>query len=351
MAFQASLLSPRPLTNSLRHPAILDGWQSSMMTSDATPMADEDALLLTKQRLAFAFEISGDALWSFDVPSNHLALAGRWWSILGYETRDIDPTLQGWLGLTHPDDRIRLLRSLIAHLKGEALLIEIEYRIRTKSGVFVWTLARGKIAMSSSDGKPTLLIGTLIDITRLKERELAATYLARHDSLTGLPTRVAFHERLSRAIALSEKFALLACDLDGFKQVNDRLGHAAGDELLRIVAQRLLNAVRSKDFVARVGGDEFMIVLGLVGGSDGAWKAARRVMEAVAQPISLKGRLIEVGVSVGVAIGTENGTNVEDLCSFADAALYAAKANHHKIDRRKQASSVATCVRTARRRG
>ena len=142
MALQASLTSTRQPNVRLQHRALFDrGWRL-MVTSNAAPVADEDALRLIQQRLAFAFDLSGDALWSFNVAADHLALAGRWWSILGYEDREVEPTLRGWLGLVHRDDRARLLRSVIAHVSGRSASIEVEYRITVKSGDFVWTLAR-----------------------------------------------------------------------------------------------------------------------------------------------------------------------------------------------------------------
>ena len=319
MAFQAPYRLTKPPNGSAA------AVSSALVTNTRSVNRNVDALRLNPQRLAFALDIGGDALWSFDVPNNHLAVVGRWCSILGYDQHDIEPSLQAWHSLTHPEDRLRMMRVVAGHLRGRTQFIEIEFRIQTKAGGYIWAQARGKIAASSLDGGATLLIGTMIDINRLKERELAAVYTARHDLLTGLPTRAAFYERLSREIGLGGKFALLACDLDGFKKVNDRLGHAAGDELLRIVAQRLMNSVRCNDLVARIGGDEFMVILGRVENFEDAQMAKIRVVEAIAQPLCIEKQLVEVGVSVGIALGPKNGANIDDLCSFADAALYAAK--------------------------
>ena len=329
MALSRLLHTIEPPVNHVLDVAIAEtGRFSAGVTSDIAAEASLGIWQFSQQRLAFALETSGDALWSFEVSKNHFTLIGRWWSALGYQENDIDPTLEGWYSLAHPDDRSRLLRCVTAHIWGRTQAIEIEYRARTKTGGFVWTLARGKIAATNSDGRPTLMIGTLIDINRIKERELVATHNAHHDPLTGLPTRRTFCERLAREISAGVKFALLACDLDDFKLVNDRLGHAAGDELLCIVGQRLKNAVRSKDLVARVGGDEFMIVLGKIQSRDDASKATCRVAEAIAHPMSLRGHSVEVGVSVGIAIGPEDGKTADDLCSYADAALYKSKAGH-----------------------
>ncbi|WP_081788576.1 GGDEF domain-containing protein [Candidatus Blastococcus massiliensis] len=154
---------------------------------------------------------------------------------------------------------------------------------------------------------------------------------ATHDALTGLPNRVLFLERLLSALEESESGApvsVLFCDLDGFKQVNDALGHAAGDELLRQVAARLRAAIRPCDTVGRLSGDEFAVILpGLTDAAD-AHGLAARVEECFAEPFRLEGREVAVGTSVGVAVH-ESGTTAEELLKKADAAMY-----RHKQDRR-----------------
>lgn len=293
--------------------------------------AAEDALRLSEQRLAFALDSGGDGLWSHDLIRDRVVVLGRWWSILGYGEDEIAPTLVGWHKHTHPDDRARYVRAMIDHLQGRSDTVEVEYRVRTKSGAYVWTLARGKIAASSAEGTPTLLIGTYQDITRRKEAELALARLAHHDSLTSLPTRAVLQERLSQEIEAVDQeggsFAVLVCDLDRFKAVNDALGHAAGDELLRIVAQRLAGALGRRDLVARVGGDEFTILLDRSQARSEIFATARRLITSVGQPITLSGRVVEVGVSIGIAFGNSDARTVEKLCACADMAMYVAKAS------------------------
>ena len=153
--------------------------------------------------------------------------------------------------------------------------------------------------------------------------------LALHDALTGLPNRRLLMDRLSLAIAHARRnkctMAMMYLDLDGFKQINDTLGHDAGDTLLSMVAARLVAAVRQEDTVARLGGDEFVIALWELNRADGVAKLVSKVIQAVSQPYSIQGRSLSMTASVGVGIYPMHGEEVETLMKSADLALYEAK--------------------------
>ncbi len=304
--------------------------------------AAEDALRLSEQRLAFALESGGDGMWSFDLERDHVMVSDRWWSILGYHQHEVAPTFAGWHALAHPDDRERIVQAMRDHFEGRSPAIEVEYRLRAKSGGYVWTLARGRVANTGLTGRPTLLIGTHMDITRRKEVERTAAHLALHDVLTKLPNRALFQERLRQEIAAAERhggsFAVLACDLDRFKAVNDALGHAAGDDLLREIAGRLQTVIRTEDLVARLGGDEFAVVLSRISGREDGFLAARRLIAAVEQPIRILGQQVDVGISIGLAFGLDDGGTADELCRRSDTALYAAKAGGRNTYRAFQTS-------------
>jgi diguanylate cyclase (GGDEF)-like protein/PAS domain S-box-containing protein len=161
-----------------------------------------------------------------------------------------------------------------------------------------------------------------------RQAEARIAHLARHDMLTELPNRLLFRERLQQALELSAgggRCALLCLDLDRFKAVNDTLGHAAGDELLRLVAQRLAGTVRTRDTVARLGGDGFAIVqVGLRGPKDAA-ALATRILAAIAAPFALSSGCVGIGTSIGVALMPDHGLDVEVVLQRADMALYEAK--------------------------
>lgn len=153
--------------------------------------------------------------------------------------------------------------------------------------------------------------------------------LALQDPLTGLANRRAVAERMSMALAHARRnktiFVVVCLDLDGFKQVNDSLGHAAGDAVLKMVAARLLATVRAEDTVARLGGDEFMIALWHVRDAGHAAAVASKVIEAVSQPYELEGQVVHITASAGVAAYPADGADADALMKGADAALYEAK--------------------------
>jgi diguanylate cyclase (GGDEF)-like protein len=153
--------------------------------------------------------------------------------------------------------------------------------------------------------------------------------MALHDPLTGLPNRRALSEALERALARAHRtgqpVAVLALDLDGFKAINDRLGHPAGDATLLEVADRLRGAIRRSDVVARLGGDEFAVVAGEAGGRTPMARLARRIAAALAVPINLAAEGVTIGVSIGIAFHPGDGATSEQLISRADEALYVAK--------------------------
>lgn len=181
----------------------------------------------------------------------------------------------------------------------------------------------------SDSGAISHYVGVLNDVTARKEAEEQLAFLAHHDPLTGLPNRVLFDQHLRQAIAgpVSErKFALCFIDLDRFKLVNDSLGHEAGDAVLIEVAQRLSKLSRSDDIVARLAGDEFVILLSGSGDAETAATIAHRVLSALTRPIRAAGQDIDIGASLGLALYPGDGENIETLLRNSDAAMYAAKA-------------------------
>ncbi len=288
----------------------------------------EDALRLSEERLSLALDSGSDGFWDWDIDTGKVQVSDHWFSTLGYDPRDMKPDIRQLEALIHPDDVDRSRRHLIEHLKGVSPTFECEYRLKTKTGAFGWSLARGKVVARAKDGRALRMVGTHIDITRRKQVERQIQHMALHDALTGLPNRALFHEKLNqfalRADRAGRRFAILACDLDRFKAVNDTRGHAAGDAVLVAVADRLKSVARPGDCVARLGGDEFAIVLQHVGHRDEAAHIAEQVIDLVGCPIEVDGQLAAVGVSIGVALS--EGEPAEQVFKNADVALYEAKA-------------------------
>jgi diguanylate cyclase (GGDEF)-like protein/PAS domain S-box-containing protein len=225
--------------------------------------------------------------------------------------------------LVHPDDLDRLLA---AWLPAEDLLPRMRYRLRSKDGTYHWVDAEGRVAVNS-EGRRISIVST-----RMVDSEVAALEalqeLAQHDELTGLVNRHEVFRQIERSISgparTGTRLAMLFCDLDGFKDVNDRLGHIAGDELLRAVARRLQRAVRSGDVVARIGGDELLVVLNGVRDLDDAVSIAEKLRAEVRRPTPVSGGMVTVSASVGVAMA-EAGEGIDDIVARADAAMYDAK--------------------------
>jgi diguanylate cyclase (GGDEF)-like protein/PAS domain S-box-containing protein len=180
-------------------------------------------------------------------------------------------------------------------------------------------------------GKVQACFAVVQDITEHKLAEERIQRVAHHDSLTGLPNRLLFNDRLAQAMSLarrdSRQFALLYLDLDRFKPVNDVLGHAAGDELLKDVATRIRQQVRESDTVARIGGDEFTVILQDVAGREDAETVAGKIRAALAAPFAPGGekRVVEIGASIGIALFPADGGDADALIKAADAAMYRAK--------------------------
>ncbi len=185
-------------------------------------------------------------------------------------------------------------------------------------------------AVCDADGQVTHYVAVFSDITQRKLAEEKISFLAYHDRLTELPNRTLFYDRLSQTMSLArrkaDRFALLFLDLDGFKEINDLYGHEAGDVVLKATASRLLSCVRDVDTVARMGGDEFAIVLSEIALAHDVAAIAEKIIHLLSEPVVLSnGRSCSVGVSIGIAIHPEDGAEIDRLMSAADSAMYQSK--------------------------
>jgi diguanylate cyclase (GGDEF)-like protein/PAS domain S-box-containing protein len=184
-------------------------------------------------------------------------------------------------------------------------------------------------AVSDVDGQITSIFALLSDITSRKLNEERVLYLAFYDTLTALPNRFLFSEHIEQALRQQARqgktLALLFIDLDDFKQVNDTLGHDAGDELLKVIAKRLLSCVRASDTVSRQGGDEFMVLLANLNGEADAVQVAEKMLATLDAPIELDGQQVSVRASIGIALCPEHGNSATQLRRHADIAMYQAK--------------------------
>ena len=209
-------------------------------------------------------------------------------------------------------------------------LIGLTESRQLESGGVNWTLT-SKMPLHDAAGAVVGLVGITREINELKNAEVALQDIATHDTLTGLPNRYLMFDRLNQLLVRAERFAtvfaVLFVDLDGFKQINDSRGHDVGDLVLREVAERLSQSVRAADTVARIGGDEFVILLEALRAGGDATTVAQKIHGALEKPFALPGGAATVTVSIGIGLYPEDGRDADVLLKAADIAMYRAKLN------------------------
>ncbi len=273
---------------------------------------------------------SGDGLFEWELDPGRVHYGEGFAALLDVAPDALGAGIDGWFSRVHVDDLPVLRAAIDAHLEGATQQLSCEHRVRRADGAWLWVLARAKAAHDAR-GRALRLAGWLRDIHDRKQSEDELRRHAFHDPLTGLPNRALFMDRLGHALTrtrvhASERFAVALVDLDHFKAINDKLGHAAGDALLLATGQRLEGCLRPGDTVARIGGDEFVLLLEDVGDGEHARRVAERVQRALALPLPLSGQDVLVSASIGVAVGDPASADALALLHDADAAMYDAKA-------------------------
>ena len=326
-----------------------------------------DAYVRERDRLAYkesiwrhAIEAAEHGVWDYNANNEGLFYSDAWKAMRGFPVdQEMHDSNEAWEQRLHPDD----LESVREHVRqqnsGEIDHFNFEYRERRQDGRWIWILARGRTVEWDTDGKPTRLIGTDIDITDLKneeaqraaevdaiyQRHLAeleaaskatesarrdAAALARVDPLSGLANRRAFAEEIQRRSAAGgppQSFAVILIDLDRFKPINDMHGHEAGDLVIRQAAIRLTGAAGEGGMVARLGGDEFGVILPRDGedAEAAAGACAQKLIAGLGRPFWLGDFAVEIGASAGLAVFPQHSTDADILFRYADMALYEAK--------------------------
>ncbi|WP_374438503.1 putative bifunctional diguanylate cyclase/phosphodiesterase [Inhella sp.] len=277
-----------------------------------------------------ALEASGDGVWDWYIQAGVELYSAGFLQIYGYSPDDLEANPAIIDSLTHPDDREQMSRDRQAHFDGLTPVYSNEHRVRCKDGSWKWVQTRGMVIARDERGRPLRMVGTHTDITERKRVEALTWRQANYDALTDLPNRRLLAERLGNEMKKARRegrhLALLALDLDRFKEVNDRLGHDAGDELLRQAARRIAGCIREVDMVARLGGDEFIVLLAdLQGEPSSVERVANALVNSLAQPFALAESQHTVSVSVGIALFPADADDAQHLFKRADQALYAAK--------------------------
>ena len=285
---------------------------------------------LTEEKLevaAKAFENSSEGIMVTDVYTNITNVNPAFTAITGYQPDEILGKTPRILksGIHSNDFYEEMWKEISRHNYWEGEI----WNQRKDGTIYPERLLIN--AIRNRKGAVTNYVGIFNDITARKRTEEHLKYSANHDNLTGLYNREFFSNRIQQEIMNSSKadikFALLFLDLDGFKEINDKYGHKAGDQLLINVSERLLNSVRDDDSVARIGGDEFLVIFPDARNRDATKRFAQRIIESIATPFTLEKGTVNIGISIGISIYPDDTTSGEELVKQADAAMYYIKNN------------------------
>lgn len=286
--------------------------------------AAEQALRDSEARYRLMAENSTDLIARTTEQGELLYASDAIRTLLGYDPMEV--LGHSIFEFVHPDDVDDVRRATRA--LDATTPTSFTYRARRREGGYVWFETTTRPITKERDGH-TEFVSVSRDVSERKSAEEQIEYQAYHDALTGLPNRLLFRDRLTVALAharrLHRQLGVMFLDLDRFKNVNDTLGHSAGDELLKQIAVRLRGALREEDTIARMGGDEFTVLVADVGSSDDVAKIAQKLLEVVAQPVSIEGNELFITTSIGIAVHPSDGDTAELLLKNADNAMYRAK--------------------------
>jgi diguanylate cyclase (GGDEF)-like protein/PAS domain S-box-containing protein len=263
----------------------------------------ELALRESEKRFRDFTTAASEFVWENDLDGRFQYVSERVQSVWGYAEAEMLGRTP--IELCPPGEAPRVREWLARHMQPDGAFRDLEMRIRTKAGETRWLLVNA-VGIHDDQGRRIGQRGAARDITERKEAEARITHLATRDPLTDLPNRVLLNDRLQQALVGARRsrtaVAVMLIDLDRFKNINDSLGHAVGDELLRSVAARLAGCLRAGDTLARLGGDEFVAVLEGLRCSDDARVVGDKILAALAEPIDIQGQLLATTASIGASI-------------------------------------------------
>jgi diguanylate cyclase (GGDEF)-like protein/PAS domain S-box-containing protein len=318
---QAAFVSNEAGDRVARHGVVVD-ITDGVRTNEALRMSEARFRTLLLNIPGAMYRCAAKSDWDMEFISDNIE------SLSGYPASDfINSSVRTFASIIHSEDRQSVEDAVDAALgRGEPFILE--YRIVRADGGIAWVYEKGQ-GVFGADGEVLWLDGAIFDITERKLLQQELAHQAFYDSLTGLANRALLHDRTSHAVAQAERrgdrLAMLLLDLDGFKIINDSLGHQTGDEVLMMVAKRIMACCRVSDTVARLGGDEFAVLLEEDVGELSAGAVAERLLETLRQPFMIQGRELSVGASIGIAFSDGAGSCTGDLLRDADAAMYGAK--------------------------
>lgn len=291
-------------------------------------VAAEHALRESEERYRLASCATKDIIWDWSPITGRIQWAGAFESVLGYQEAAQETSIDWWMDHVHPEDRAEVLALYGRVLENQQDSWSHEHRFLSADGTYRNVFSRG-YAIRDDSGAAIRAIGAMSDITVAKQAEDNLRWAAYHDPLTDLPNRKLAAEELERALEMavnaSSSVGVIVIDVDSFKAINATLGHAAGDAVLKTIAQRLQANAPAGATVARLGGDEFAVILPNLSEDDASAETVNRIIKGVGEALRIEESVMDVSLSAGAAMWPSDGATAEDVMKSADLALYVAK--------------------------
>ena len=293
---------------------------------------NEEQVREREELLSLTLSAASLGLWDWNLQAGTITGDERWRAMRGLpslSTLQMPLATAQWTSGIAPDDIDRITAEVARHSADPGTPFDATWRVSQSGDVARWVRNLGKIVGFDPGGRPSRMLGVTIDVTPQREQEMLLQRMALFDALTGLPNRVQLARRLQECMDQARRnnrlLGVAYLDLDGFKPVNDRLGHGAGDRLLVVVAGRLTRALRPLDCVARLGGDEFVILMPELASVGDCERMLHQVMESISAPYTLDTERVVVTASIGYTVFPSDDADADTLLRHADQAMYAAK--------------------------
>jgi|GEM_PF-6299543 len=299
----------------------------SALRSAASRRETELALRRGEATLERAQEIAHIGSWEWDLESGIQRWSKETCHLFDLDSDTADPSLALLLSRTHPDDQAHVKEKIGIAKSGDVSSVKADFRVVREDGATRWIHVQAEVEFH--DTGPYRVVGVMQDVSERRHFEDQLAQIASHDELTGLPNRHLLNDRLEQGLShhryTNRLLGLLFVDLDRFKLVNDTLGHDAGDQLLKEIANRLSTCLREGDTVARQGGDEFVVILNDLAKAEDAAFVAQKMLDSLTPPCYLFGHEVVPAASLGIAVYPRDGNTMQELMMSADKAMYAAK--------------------------
>jgi diguanylate cyclase (GGDEF)-like protein/PAS domain S-box-containing protein len=287
----------------------------------------EEALRISEERYKLALECANDSIWEWDLKTGEFFVSDKIYDICGYHLdKDVD-IISFMKDKVHPEDIDKVFKDFRDHMNNVTTVYISEFRVNKNNEEYVWLLSKG-MAIKNYENKVIKIAGSITDISYRKFSEEKIKFMAYYDSLTELPNRIFFIDKLNELLETindnNSEGAVLFIDLDNFKNINDTMGHNYGDKLLIYLAKKFEYWINADDVICRLGGDEFILIHPNVDEAE-AISYAKSFLKLFDQPWKIDGKQIYVTVSIGIALYPKDGVDTDTILKNADAAMYKSK--------------------------